>query len=139
MKKINCVLLIDDNPGDNFFNSIIIEEADISETIRIAEDGKQALSYLKKVKENGKEETYPKPDMIFLDINMPMMNGFEFLREFEKLDEAVKSKVLVMLTTSDDPDERDAALASKDVKEFITKPLDADVLNLLMEKYFNGN
>jgi CheY-like chemotaxis protein len=139
MNKINCILLVDDNPGDNFFNSLMIEEAGISNTIRIVQDGREALSYFEKIKENSLSEYYPKPDMVFLDINMPMMNGFEFLQEFQKLDEAIKAKVVIMLTTSADPEEKESALALKDVKEYITKPLDTEILKDLVSKYFNGN
>lgn len=139
MKKINCVLLVDDNPGDNYFNKIIIEEAEVCEIIRTANDGTQALSYLTQAGELGQEESYPKPDMIFLDINMPGMDGFEFLRQFERLDENLKSKVIIMLTTSNDPEEKKEALATKIVKEYITKPLDNATLVNLITKYFNNN
>ena len=139
MKKINCVLLVDDNPGDNCLNKIIIEEAEVCETIRTANDGNQALSYLTQAGEVGKEELYPKPDMIFLDVNMPGMDGFEFVRQFERLDENLKSNVIVMLTTSDDPEEKKEALATEIVKEYITKPLDNETLINIITKYFSNN
>ncbi len=139
MKKINCVLLVDDNPGDIYFNTIILEEAGICENIKTANDGEQALLYLTKTREFGQEQSFPKPDMIFLDINMPRMNGFEFLRQFEKLDENLKTKVIILLTTSDDPEEKKEALALENVKEYITKPLDDTIINELLEKYFNNN
>lgn len=139
MKKINCVLLIDDNPGDIYFNSIIIKEAKVCDHIETASDGEQALIYLTKTGEHGKGKIYPKPDMIFLDINMPRMDGFEFLRQFEKLDEKLKSKVIVMLTTSDDPKEKQQALSMGIVKEFITKPLDNEIVIKLVSKYFSNN
>jgi CheY-like chemotaxis protein len=139
MKKINCVLLIDDNPGDNYFNSIIIEEAAICENIKTANDGEQALLYLTKTAEVGQAELYPKPDMIFLDVNMPRMDGFEFLSRFEKLDENLKSKVIVMLTTLNDPEEKEKVLALGIVKEYITKPLDNEILRELITKYFSNN
>ena len=70
-KKIDCILLIDDNADDNTYNQIIIEKMNIADNIKIAENGIDALSYL--------EEGQKAPDLILLDMNMPKMNGWEFL------------------------------------------------------------
>ena len=66
-----------------------------------------------------------------------VMNGFEFLEEYKKLEEKLKSKVvIVMLTTSLNPDDRERALATKEVTEFQNKPLTIETLNEIIEKYF---
>ena len=68
---------------------------------------------------------------------MPRMNGFEFLEEYKKLDESLKSKVLiVMLTTSLNPEDRKRAMAFGEVNEFQTKPLSIEVLKEIIEKHF---
>ena len=137
MKKVNCVLLIDDNEGDNFYHKLIITESGICNDIRVVTDGIQALAYLNKCVDSKNSDSYPKPDLIYLDINMPKMNGYEFLDEYKKLSADVKSKVvIIMLTTSINPDDRERALSSKEVTEFQNKPLSVEMLHQTIEKYF---
>lgn len=145
MEKINCILLIDDNPADNEFHKINIRKANVSNHVRVALDGEKALEYLKKSGEEaeagipeGTEPNYPKPDIIFLDINMPGMNGFEFLDEYKKLKDDLKTKVvIIMLTTSLNPDDQKRAVDNPDVAEFQNKPLTVDVLMETARKYFD--
>jgi CheY-like chemotaxis protein len=68
---------------------------------------------------------------------MPGMNGFEFLKEYKKLAPELKSKVvIIMLSTSLNPDDRERANANKDVTEFQNKPLTVELLHETIEKYF---
>lgn len=137
MKKTNCILLIDDNPADNVFDKIIITEADVCNHIRVAEDGVEALAYIKKAAEEGQSESFPKPDLIYLDINMPRMNGFQFLDEYRKLDGKLKSKaVIIVLTTSVNPDDQKRVMTYKEVSEFEIKPITIEMVHKNIEKYF---
>lgn len=136
MKKINCILLVDDNPADNEFHKIIINDSNVCNYVKIATSGSKALEYIIK---SGNEDSaeFPKPDLIFLDINMPGMNGFEFLEEYHALDEKLKSKiVIIMLSTSLNPDDAEKARQIKEVTEFMNKPLMVDTLKITIEKYF---
>jgi CheY-like chemotaxis protein len=137
MKKINCILLVDDNPSDNVYHKIIINKAGVCNHIQIATNGKGALDYLIRSGEQNESDSFPIPDIIYLDINMPRMNGFEFLEEYKKLDGKLKSKVvIIMLTTSLNPDDKERALATHEITEFQNKPLTVETLFETIEKYF---
>ncbi len=135
MKKINCILLIDDNFADNIYNKIIIKEASVCNHISVAVDGNEAVEYLKKSTDPRYSDSFPKPDLIFLDINMPVMNGFEFLEEYRKLDEKMNVKI-VMLTTSSHPDDIKKAKGYKEINEFENKPMTVETLQKIIENYF---
>lgn len=136
MKTINCILLVDDNPADNEFHKIIINDSKVCNKVQVATTGRNALDYIIKSGVNG-TEGFPKPDLIFLDINMPGMNGFEFLEEYHKLDEKLKSKiVIIMLSTSLNPDDSERARQIEEVTEFMNKPLMSEALQKAIEKYF---
>ena len=133
-KKLKCIMLVDDNPDDNFFHERVIKKNNAAEIIVAKQTGNDALEYLK-----SKKDDDPHPDLIFLDINMPGMNGWEFLEEYNKLDEKFKSRaIIVMLTTSDNPDDKMKAKAMNVASDFKTKPLTAEMLDEIIDKYFKS-
>lgn len=126
-------MLIDDNKDDNFFHERVIKKNNSADVVVTKQSGMAALEYLKN-KENNES---PHPDMIFLDINMPGLNGWEFLAEYDKLDKELQSKiVIVMLTTSENPDDKEKALALNVLADFRIKPISKNMLNEIIEKYF---
>ena len=129
---LDLILLIDDNPADNFFHSMIIREANCTKEIEAKESGEEALKYLT-TKVDGK---YPQPDVIFLDINMPGMSGWDFIEHYEKLEDEQKGKNLVMmLTTSLNPDDSAKADNTPAIQEFISKPLTQEILEKILTSY----
>lgn len=133
-KKLNSILLIDDDIDCNFFHQRLIHKMDCTENIYIAKNGKDAIELLTK-EENGK---FLNPDIIFLDINMPIMNGWEFIEEYQKLKDEQKAKVvLVMLTTSLNENDIEKAKHYKDIKGYKNKYLDADSINQIFEDFFS--
>jgi len=131
-RKLKSILLIDDDEPTNFFSSLLIEDADCTENIQIAESGQRALRLLN-------SDALPTPDLIFLDINMPAMDGWEFLEKYKQLPKEQQSKiVIIMLTTSLNPDDREKASKIKEISGFETKPLTPELIDSVLLKYFPG-
>jgi len=131
MNKVNCILLVDDDPTTNFLNEELIAELDIANNVHVAWNGQEALDYLKqegKFSTNDKSK-YPKPNIIFLDINMPLMDGFAFLEHYADLPENKKVDIIILfLTTSDAQFDRNKATKKVTVHDFLEKPLRKGVL-----------
>ena len=120
MKSIDLVLLVDDNDTDNFISKRIIEITKFSSRVEVKSSGKGALDYLRE-HQNTLEQI---PSIIFLDINMPIVDGFVFLYEFEKFNELVKNKSkVIILSSSDNKRDIDKIVNNNHVIKFITKPL----------------
>jgi len=134
--KLNCVLVIDDDEPTNFFTRMIIEESGCTNHIKVMQSGQEALDYLVKSKQAGSDAgSYPSPDLILLDINMPAMDGWEFLDEYKKLN--VENRIIVvMLTTSLFPEDKLRAEKIPEISGFENKPLTEEKLTAVLEKYF---
>lgn len=133
MTKLKTILLVDDYDADNFIHRLVVERYGCAEHIEVSRDGKQALDYLKSCI----EKDQPFPELIFLDINMPVMNGWEFIEAYDALDEDMRGGVvLMMLTTSLNPDDRARAEDKGCIADFVSKPLTRDSLANLLSKHF---
>lgn len=131
MKNKLNILLIDDDVATNFLNTSVIEDLGCAKSVVSVRDGREGINYLTKAVD-GK---YPQPDLIFLDVNMPVMNGWEFLEEYETLEAGQKAGlVIVMLTTSLNPEDKEKARAYNTLDDFVSKPLTTkkltEILNL---------
>ena len=120
MGTIDMVMLVDDNETDNFISKRIIEITQFSKEVEVKNSGKSALDYLKDNQDN-----YDRlPNLIFLDINMPIVDGFVFLYEFEKFNDTIKDKCkVIILSSSDNKRDIDKIVNNNHVIRFITKPL----------------
>ncbi|AXT54427.1 response regulator [Aquimarina sp. AD1] len=135
-KSVTCVLLIDDDKATNFFNQRVVTKHNSFDNVNTVQSGKAALEYLSKVE--NKEAV--KPDLIFLDINMPAMNGWEFLVEFAKLNKITTDGIkVILLSTSSNPDDVNESIKNHSVDDFINKPLSLDLLDNVIEKHFTKN
>ncbi|MDN5200941.1 response regulator [Fulvivirgaceae bacterium BMA10] len=119
-KAIDLVMLVDDNDTDNFISKRIIEITKFAKEVEIKNSGKSALEYLEQNKDNPDKL----PNIIFLDINMPIVDGFVFLYEFEKFATYLKDKCkVIILSSSDNKRDIDKIVNNNHVVKFITKPL----------------
>lgn len=136
--KLNSILLIDDDEGTNFINKRVIQKADIAEEVVTTYNGSEALDYLcNQGQFENPGKPFPQPMLILLDINMPIMDGWEFLDAYHKLHESQKSKIIiVMLTTSFNPDDSKRAGECTDISGFKNKPLTIDTLNDIIQTHF---
>lgn len=132
-KNLKSVLLVDDDEATNFIHELIIKKHGIIENITFKTDGEKAIEWLNETIEKEKQV----PDIIFLDINMPHCNGWEFLDRYKELDKNQRDKIeVVMLTTSLNLYDREKAESLEDVSEFRSKPLTIEILDEIKEKYF---
>ena len=120
VKTMDLVMLVDDNDTDNFISKRIIEITKFAERVEVMSSGKDALDYLK----DNQNRPQDLPSIIFLDINMPIVDGFVFLYEFDKFNELVKNKCkIIILSSSDNKRDIDKIVNNNHVIKFITKPL----------------
>ena len=127
MKKIDQIMLIDDDEVTNFYHQFIIEGSNCCKQIQIFKDSQNALSFLQDTKN-------PMPNIIFLDINMPLMNGWEFLDKYKKIDVKRKNNVvIVMLTTSTNKSDKEKSKTYREVAHFYNKPLTEQTLFYVMK------
>ncbi len=130
-KKYRTVMLIDDNEIDNLINQKMIEAASITENIYTHTGAKSAIEFLKNMERLDVAEKVL-PDVIFLDIDMPLMDGFQFLDEFEKLGDTTKTKCkIVMLTSSINPQDFNRSKKYDNVKLYLNKPLSQESIQKL--------
>lgn len=128
MSAIDLVMLVDDNDTDNFISKRIIEITQFAKEVEVKNSGKSALDYLGEHQDNLDRL----PNLIFLDINMPIVDGFVFLYEFEKFNDKIKDKCkVIILSSSDNKRDIDKIVNNDHVIRFITKPLTESALSEL--------
>ena len=113
-------LLIDDNYIDNFVTSRLLESAKFADTVVVHQSSAEAIEALR----NGTVA----PDVIFLDLRMPVMDGFEFLQEYDKLDIVKDGVKIFMLSSSLDPTDLSRSVDNKYITQFLHKPLTKQIL-----------
>ncbi len=131
--KFNCILLVDDNPADNYFHDIVLTEAQFTKHVIVRESALDALQYLEHLEE-------PRPDLIFLDINMPRIDGWEFLNQYRQLfPDASDRAPIYMLTTAISVVEEKRAAETGMVAGFLKKPLDPEDMQTIKLNFFDSS
>ena len=122
MKRYKKVLLVDDDDIVNSINKVIIQHAKFAREVVSVTSVPSAINFMNEAVDNGSI-----PEVIFLDLNMPDRDGWDFVDEFKKLESAGKTKI-IMLTSSISIKDEKRAKDSKDVIAFISKPLSPELL-----------
>ncbi len=127
MSQLNCILLIDDDEITNFINVNLLQDLQIARQVEVATNGKEAISILEERCQNAQC-----PELILLDINMPVLDGFEFLEQLDhmgiKKNNAIK---IVALTTSNNPKDL-KKLQELGVETLVNKPLTKEKVEQLI-------
>lgn len=130
MEKLTSALLIDDDQTTNFVNKKLLRDTGCLEEVLVAQNGHEGIRLLQEQYKAGRC-----PNLILLDVNMPVMSGFDFLEAYDQLDINKESIRIIMLTTSMHP--RDInRLGALPTHGFLNKPLTRDKLKDLLKEHF---
>jgi len=122
---INLALLIDDDKASNFISTKYLTDSKLVKSIVSFEKGQLALNYLSTI------ELFP--DIIFLDINMPTMDGWEFLEKYRNLNLLKREKTrIVLLSTAISSRDNKRRLDYPEIDKIILKPLNTDIIKQLI-------
>jgi len=125
--KLNILVFIDDDYATNFYHKIIVEESGVVDRFEFFQSPAKALDFFQQLNES---DSTSKPDYIFLDINMPGMDGWQFLEKYKEITEN-PSSTIIMLSTTMNPKDTEKAEDFEIIHSIINKPLTVDLLKNL--------
>jgi CheY-like chemotaxis protein len=129
MSQNYSICIIDDDEVYKFFIKRILKIKQLAEKVITFPDGEEAYNFISENKNNPEEL----PDLIFLDINMPIMDGFQFMEEYTKLRPEIDKKInIYMVTSSIDPIDLKKSKKYAEITAFITKPIKAEELQKII-------
>lgn len=135
MKKIQHILFVDDDNISSYINRAVLEEMQVAENLHWLNDGQEALDYLKQRCAEGGQRKNACNDLVFLDLNMPQINGFEFLESLQHLAGIdTLGLYIVMLTSSWHSRDLEKARTYA-IQDYLIKPLTAEKVAEVVKKY----
>ncbi|WP_419211662.1 response regulator [Maribacter sp. X9] len=135
LDKLNSILLVDDDEASNFLHSIFINKLDLDVDVNSALNGQEALDF---ILGKGQEELQL-PCMVMLDLRMPVMDGWQFIKAYEEqVPKRLKEQItIVLVTISDNKEDKDRAVTNEHIADFSQKPLSDETFKNLIQKHFN--
>ena len=134
MKKLSRILIIDDDPLTGNLHKRVIERCNVAHQVEIASGGEEALDLIKQCIEANNEDELPQ--LIFLDLAMPFMDGYQFLEAYQGLDFKQKDSVVVAVLTTSFLHKDKNRVKKYQIKDYIEKPLTPERMVELMEQHF---
>jgi CheY-like chemotaxis protein len=133
MKQYN-IMLVDDDFSTSRFHQIVLERLPSTKDIIFSRNGKEALDYLLQQGDfEGKANEFIQPDLILIDLNMPVMNGFRFIELYtETTSFKKKQPKIVVLSTTLIPEEKEKIEKNENISKFLNKPLTKEMVSNLM-------
>lgn len=131
MTTLKNLTIVDDDDIFVFLTTKIIEQTNLVDLIKVFGNGLDAINFLKENKNN----VDALPDIILLDLSMPIMNGWQFLEKYNKLNPTIGKKITIYICSSSiSPDEITRAKTISEVSDYIIKPITKDKLIDLIKK-----
>lgn len=142
MKKLNTILLIDDDQINNYLNEVLLKELGIAQAVKVVLNGKQALEYLLDHCEATHKSEHKRsfcPELIIFDHHMPVMDGMEFIQALNQIGFVNRQEVVFILLAIHTAQEDIEAFKGLGVQEFTNKPLSKEIVMDAYHKYFAGD
>lgn len=132
---MKSVLLVDDDRECLFLHKYAIRESARAEHIEVAMNGEEAITFIR----SAINSDMSLPEIVFVDINMPVMDGWQFIEEYDKLPDYAKSKMnVIMLSASINPDDEFRAKANKNIWRYYQKNLSTEKVTELVEALYES-
>lgn len=132
MQQLDCILLIDDDEITNFVNESLIKDLKVAQEVLVTTGGQQALDLIKL----RWQQDNRLPSLILLDMNMPGMNGLEFLESYQQLEKELQPSVIIVILTSSNNPADVAQIERTKRADLLNKPLTETKIEHVMKKYF---
>jgi len=133
MQKIDHVLFVDDDEITNYLNVRLVQKLKIANEIKVATNGLEALDLIKRNRKEGENC----PNLIFLDLNMPLMDGFQFLETFSQLEDCIITPRIVVVTTSTNNKDLDRLQHYSFISGYINKPMTTEKLQRVLDEVYS--
>ncbi|CAM4271955.1 response regulator [Zobellia nedashkovskayae] len=132
LERLNSILLIDDDEINNILHSVFINKLDLDLQVNTVLNGQEGIDFIM-----GKDLELP--CMVMLDLKMPIMDGWEFMKAYEEsVPKELKEQItIVLVTTSDNEEDKDRAEVNEFIDDFSQKPLSDDTFRHLIQSHFN--